>query len=162
MSSEELMEKKVRDVMREVVTIPATVTYKEALTHLIAQRRNSALAVDEHGTFVGYVDAGTLLRGAMPEYLRDDPTAARFAENGIMEEMATKVADEPLADFIDTDAVAVEPDDSLVYATVLSIQKGQGRVPVVDEQQRPVGVLTRTELKQVLGTYLDIPGCFED
>lgn len=156
------MEKKVRDVMRKVVTIPAAGTFKEALATLIRERRNSALAVDEDGAFVGYVDAGTLLRGAMPEYLRDDPTAARFAENGILQEMATKIAEEPLADFIDTDIVVVAPSDSLVYATVLSIQKGQGRVPVLDEARRPVGVLTRTELKQALGCYLEVPGCFED
>jgi CBS domain-containing protein len=61
---------------------------------------------------------------------------------------------------MDEDVMTIREKESLMKAAMIVGQRSQVRIPVLDEDGRPIGLLTRTELKQVIGIFLGIEGCF--
>lgn len=153
----------IREIMRDTHTIEVGKNLREALRELIAQRTNSLLVVDADGKLVGMVNAHALISEVVPDYLEGDQVAAHFASEDMFREEAEKVTDTPLENFMIKDPATVTVNDSLMKAAVLAVaNKENVRIPVVDENHKPLGILTRTEIKQVIGAYLGIDGCFED
>lgn len=153
-----MSDKKVRDLMRhEVVTIPHTATFHEALQTCIEHKVNGVVLVDESGKYVNFLDAATLLRAALPDYIEDDLTAAKFADDEFVVDELKKIGERPVLEILDHEMKTARPDDSLVYAIAVASHNGQGRLPVLDNDGKPVGLLTRTELKRVLGGVMGIP-----
>lgn len=149
-------EYKVSDIMREVVQIREDVQLKGALEALVKGKSNIAVVVDAEGAFVGGVSTLDIIRAVLPDYMENDQRAAHFTDNKMLLEDTQKAASMPIADFVDKDEVVVGPDTNLLEATVLASVDGSGRIVVVDENKKPIGLLTRTEIKQVLAAFLDI------
>lgn len=152
----------VRDVMRGVETIGNKTTFKEVLTQMISKKTNSLIVVDEDGKFVGMVNARTLIHKSVPSYLGEDTTAAHFANETIFKEEVEKVANESVETIMDENVMTVKANESLMKAAMIVSFGNQVRIPVLDEENRPIGLLTRTELKQVIGLFLGIEGCFTE
>lgn len=147
----------VKDIMRDnVVTIAHTATFREALTKCIASKVNGLVLVDADGRYVDFLDTATLLRASLPDYMEDDATAARFADDDFIKEELAKIADKPVADVLNIHMKTAKPTDTLTYAIAIASSNGQGRLPVIDEDGKPVGLLTRTELKLALGSAMGV------
>lgn len=146
----------VRDLMRVPVLIQESVTLKEALKALVDGKSNMGCVVNAEGMLVGGVSTLDVIRAVLPDYLESDAVAARFADNAMLLEDATKAANTSLAKFINRDEATVAPDTQLLEATVISSRDCNGRIIVVDADRKPVGVLTRTEIKQVLAAFLGV------
>lgn len=147
----------ISDIMRPPVLILAEATLHEALERMVREKRNSLTVVDEEGKLLGAVNAVDIIKEVMPDYLEQDEIAAGFADEGIFRENALRVKDKPVRDFMAKEVPRVTSDSSLVKAAVLAAGLGRGRITVVDSEERPVGILTRTEIKQVIAGYLGIP-----
>ncbi len=150
----------VKDVMRDVQTVSDKATFKEALTKMICERTNSLVIVNDEGKFAGVVNARTLIHRTIPSYLGDDATAAHFANEEIFREEVAKIANEPISKIMDEDVQTIKENESLIKAAIIVASGNQIRIPVLDEESKPIGMLTRTELKQVIGVFLGIEGCF--
>jgi predicted transcriptional regulator len=107
------------------------------------------------------VNARILIEKAIPKYLGGDTIAAHFADEEIFREEVHKNDNVKITDFMATDIAVIGRDDSLVKAAILATQNQQIRIPVLDDNKKPIGLLTRTELKQVIGYYMGIEGSFE-
>ena len=142
--------------MRETICISQDETLRTALEFMIKERVNSITVVDESGAFVGTLNSADVIRAALPKYMADDVFAAKMADMSIITDDIKRVADRPLKDFMNTDAPAVKHDEGIVGATVIASGDRYGRITIVDDDNKPIGVLTRTELKQVVGSFLDI------
>jgi predicted transcriptional regulator len=147
----------IGDIMRPASTIESSATLKEVLAHMTEQKRNSLAVVDTEGILIGAVNAVDIIKEVVPDYLEDDAVAARFADDELFKEDAIRVQDKPLADFMSTDIPTITKDETLIEAAVLAAKHGRGRITVVDEHKKPIGVLTRTEIKQVIAAYLGLP-----
>jgi CBS domain-containing protein len=111
---------------------------------------------------VGMVNARTLIHESVPSYLGDDATAAHFVNETIFKEEVEKVANESIEKIMDEDVKTIKANESLMKAAMIVSSGNQVRIPVLDEENRPIGLLTRTELKQVIGLFLGIKGCFTE
>jgi len=150
----------VEKVMRPASTIRDNVTFRDVLTKMIEEKKNSMLVVDAEGKLVGLVNAKSLVRRAVPDYLEEDVLAARYATEEMFKEEAEKVADIPVTDFMISDIKTIKFSDSIMYAAVVGLAGSNMRVPVLDDEGKPLGILTRTEIKQLIGMHLGIVGCF--
>lgn len=153
---------RVKDVMRDAHLISADVTYRDALTEMICKKTNSLVVVDDEGLFVGMINAGTLIEHAIPTYMNSDEIAAHYANEEMLRDEIAKVADMPIKDFMKDHIATITDDESLMKAAIIATKNQQIRIPVLDENKKPIGILTRTELKQVVGLLLGIDRCFED
>lgn len=154
-------QKKVSDIMREVKTISDKADFKEALEAMICERTNSLVVVNDDGEFVGMVNARTLIHKSIPSYLGDDATAAHFATQDVFKESAEKVANESILEIMDKSIKTVKANESLLKAAMIVGEGTQIRIPVLDAENKPIGLLTRTEFKEVIGFFLNIEGCFK-
>lgn len=162
MTSDNNCEVTVETVMRPASLIRDNVTFRDVLTKMIEEKKNSILVVDEEGKLVGLVNAKALVRRAVPDYLEEDVLAARYATEEMFKEEAEKVADIPVTDFMISDIKTIKLSDSVMYAAVVGLAGSNMRVPVLDDDGKPLGLLTRTEIKQLIGMHLGIIGCFKE
>jgi predicted transcriptional regulator len=150
----------VRDIMRPAVCVHTDDTLEEILGKMMLDRRNSLVVVDDAGTLAGVVNAIDIIKAVLPNYLEDDLVAARFASEALLKESAERARHTPVSKFMTTDTPTIEDADGILEATSLAVQSGRGRIVVVDANGVPVGVVTRTEIKQVIGALLGLPGAF--
>ncbi len=149
--------------MRPSILIPNTETLFSTLKKMIEEKRNSLTVVDDSGALVGMVTALDIIKAVLPDYLEESEVAARFANLSLLKKDAERVKDTPVTEFMDTDVPSMQADGNIIEAAVIAAQSGRGRIVVVDDARKPLGILTRTELKQVIGMTLGLCGdCFTD
>ena len=146
----------------KVKTISVNATFFETLKKMIDEKTNSLVVVDDEGKVTGMINTGEMIREVVPDYLEeDDAIAAHFANKEMFAEDVKKAKDQPISKFMIKGPATVDADDSLMEVAVIAISENQMRVPVVDENKKPIGLVTRTEIKQVIGDILGIE-CFGD
>ena len=55
--------------------------------------------------------------------------------------------------WVTTDFTTVTPDDSILAVAAAAIAHQRARIPVVDHDERPIGIISRQGLKQILGKF---------
>ncbi len=150
------MSNDIKDLMRTPLVVRDDETLESVLTKMVAQHGNSAAVVDSSGAFVGLVSTNDIIRAVLPDYLEDDPTAAKFADENILKEDVGRARELMAKDFMQTKAATITEDTGLVEAAVIAAKFGHGRIIVVDDAKKPIGIVTRTELKRVIAEYLGI------
>jgi predicted transcriptional regulator len=149
-------EYKVGDLMRPAVVITENTQLKDALEALINGKSNIAVVVDADGVFVGGVSTIDIIRAVLPKYLEDNKNISHFVDNKMLCEDTQKAATKLVIDFVNKNDSTIDPDANLLEATIIASADGPGRIIVVDENKKPLGILTRTEIKHVLAAFLDI------
>lgn len=146
----------VKDLMRPAVLVKDTDSLLSVLTKMVSETRNSLTVVNEEGILVGAVNAIDVIRAVLPDYLEKDQTAAHFADDSILQAEVEKNKNLLVRDFMAKNIPTINEKTGLVEATVIAVCEGRGRITVVDKDKKPVGVLTRTELKRIIASYAGI------
>lgn len=120
------------------ITIGENQSLAEAREVLIKFSINVLLVVDQQEHMVGFI-----------------------SEHNVSKALYHGLLDYPVSAFMNSEFRAVEPDADFTEIKEIIVDRKQRVLPVV-EDQRPVGVITRTDLLQVLagsgGGDLDMPG----
>lgn len=146
----------LKDIVKEVAIISENTTFREAVSAMVKQQTNSLLVIDDEGMLSGEITVSDLLDGIVPEYLDGDSIAANFATEEMFEEAVQNAADKEVRDFMGVDVDPVHIDDGLMAVAASAIAHGRARVPVVDHENRPIGIVSRRGLKQLIATSLNI------
>lgn len=146
----------VKDIIKPAVTIGEDASFKEALSTMIAQKTNTLLVVDEEGILVGEVTVADLMDAIVPEYLDGDNIAANFATEDMFKEAVLDTAEQQVKFFMSHDFSVVELEDGLMAVAATAIAHQRARIPVVDKDNRPVGIVSRQGLKHIVAQFLGI------
>lgn len=146
------------DIMRPAVTVTQEATLEEVITRMVSEKRNSLVVVDGDGVLIGAVNAIDVIKAVLPDYLEESQVAARFGDFDLLKEDARRVSGMQVREFMSKDVPTIAKSGNLLEAAVMASTQGRGRITVVDEAHRPVGVLTRTEIKQIIGQALGVSG----
>jgi CBS domain-containing protein len=135
---------RVQDLMTtEVLTVPATAPLKDAAA-LMAEHRVSGLpVVDGDGHVLGVVSEGDILfketgppdRPSLLERLLTVPSTRPDLK------LAARSAGEAMS----APAVTIGPRRPITEAATRMIDEGVNRLPVVDDEQRLIGIVTRAD-----------------
>ncbi|MHB9033102.1 MAG: CBS domain-containing protein [Anaerolineae bacterium] len=118
-----IYELKISEVMtREIATISAQATMRD-LKNLLRDRRISGVPVVENERLVGIISIENLIQ-ALEERSIDTPVGARMTTN----------------------VLTLHPDDPLVKAVNLFSRYGYGRFPVVEADNKLVGIITKGDI----------------
>jgi CBS domain-containing protein len=151
------MHMKVRDVMtRDVASVNGSTPFRDIAEVLVSHDVSAAPVVDGEGHVIGVVSEADLLRKEefREQYYREDyrpplllrlrrqigRTGARGDEKA-RAETATELMTAP--------AITVRPFTSVVSAARLMDEKGVKRLPVVDDEGRLEGVVSRHDVLKV-------------
>lgn len=146
----------VRDIIKDARVITEDTTFAEALTIMIRAQTNSLLVADEEGMLCGDVSVADLLDAIVPLDSDGDTMTSTFSDEAAFEALIINAQDRPVRDFMNTEYNAVRPNDGLMEVAAIAVAHQRARIPVTDHDGRPVGIISRQELKHVLGSYLNI------
>jgi len=151
---------KIKDIMRQPTTIGEDATLFDVLKKMIEHKINSIMVVDEEQKLVGLVNVGSIIAHVVPDYLEGDTIAAQFTTEEMFKEEVNKSRDVSVLEFMNVKPNTVKVDSSIMEAAIFALSKKQVRVPVVDDNNKVVGLLTRTEFKKIAGLYMGIEVVF--
>lgn len=147
---------KVQDITKEAVIISEEASFTEALEKMVSEKTNTLLVVDGEGKLSGEVNVTDLLDAIVPEYLDGDSIAANFATEEMFEEAVKDTAEKQVQFFMGRDFVAVDLNDGLMAVAATAIANQKARIPVIDAENRPVGIISRRGLKHILAQFIGI------
>ena len=149
--------KTAADVMtREVRTIPATATVRDAAALFSAQKISGAPVVNADGKIVGIISESDLLSKTR---MRDDlPPVAAFGLTAPPQDELLKIyqngASLMVADLMTPDVLTVDEDTPLELVAELLVSEQINRVPVLHDDNALIGIVTRGD---VLKGLFDLP-----
>lgn len=146
----------IRDLTKDAVIISEEATFREAIELMIRKQTNSLIVTNATGELSGEVKVSDLLDAIVPEYLDGDSIAANFATEEMFETAVDDAAEKQVKDFMTIDVVPVRVDDSLMAIAATAIAHQTAHIPVVDHDNKPIGVISRRGLKHILAKYLNI------
>ncbi|MGW6316518.1 MULTISPECIES: CBS domain-containing protein [unclassified Streptomyces] len=151
---------KVGSVMtKEVISAKYDTTFKE-VAHLLAHHHISGLpVVDDDEKVVGVISESDLLarQAATPDRYEPKHRFQLSALSRNSKEQAAKAKARTAGQLMSEPPVTVHADDTIVKAARTMAQRRVERLPVLDEEERLVGIVTRGDLLQVfLRTDADI------
>lgn len=146
----------LKDIIKEAVIVSEDTSFNDALKAMVNQQTNSLLVINSDGELSGEVSVSDLLDAIVPEYLDGDSIAADFATEEMFEEAVKAASQKLVSEFMSVDLDPVKTDDGLMAVAAIAIARGQARIPVVDNENRPIGVISRRGLKHILAQFLNI------
>ena len=129
----------VRDVMTREVLVARPETAFREIVRLIEDKHVHALpVVDERHRVLGIVAESDLL---LKEELTEGPVRMPFQRRG-----RTRLAGTTAEEIMTSPAVTIEPDRTLGQAARILHRQHIGRLPVVEDDGRLIGIVTRSDL----------------
>ena len=144
------------DITKEARIIRDSATFRDALVSMVQDETNTLLVIDEDGTLVGEVGVSDLMDAIVPEYVNGDTMAENFATEELFTKAVKSAAEMTVSDFMNTDIESVGTDAELIEVAAVAIAHQKARIPVVDSENRPVGIISRRGLKRVLARALGL------
>ena len=146
--------KKVKDVMEPVVdTVSPDTTVKEAIMKMrVATRKpgtygvKGILVLDTDGRVMGMLAVKDILRSILPEYMLEQTEIGTFSWPGMLERMANKISEKTVGEIMSTEITTVSPEATLMECAVLVLKRNLWRLPVVDQDNRPLGMVYLRDL----------------
>ena len=135
----------VKDVMStHVVAVRKNASYKDLATRLREQRVSAFPVIDEDNKVVGVVSEADLLTKEALEF------SAMGRVSGMLHHREqAKAAATTAADLMTKPPVTVGPDEFVSHAARLMYARKVKRLPVVDDDGRLIGIVSRADLLSV-------------
>lgn len=138
---------KVQDIMSPISQyLSPDETLQQAVVKMRTARRlerrpgvKGLVVLDEEKNLVGILSIKDVLRASIPVYL--DIKLSIFSWDGMLEEMARRVACKKVKEFMSTKVITVAEDASLMACADLLIKKNMQRLPVVNQEKKVVGIV---------------------
>ncbi len=146
----------VKDIVKKAVIVSETTSFKEALAKMVHQQTNTLLVVNDAGELTGEIGVSDLLDAIVPEYLDGDSIAANFATEEMFEQAVRDTEDKEVQYFMSTDFHSVKLSDGLITVAAIAIAHQKVRIPVVDDDNKPIGIISRRGLKHIIAKFLGI------
>lgn len=147
---------KAKDITKPAVCIHEDASLREAVSRMIHDQTNTLLVVGEGGVLTGEVSVSDLLDAVIPDTLTGDEVLEYFASEESFIAAAQDAAERPVHDFMTQDFTAVSPEDELITIAANAIGFQRARIAVVDNDNRPIGIISRQGLKQILAKFLTL------
>jgi CBS domain-containing protein len=139
-----MISRKVRNVMtHEVITIDEQAPFTEIVRRMAVHKVSALPVINDDGRLVGIVSEADLLH--KEEYQdREDPR--HWLETRRERAARVKAAGRRAVDVMSTPVVTIDPDATVAEAARRLARHRIKRLPVVDDQGRLVGIVSRADL----------------
>jgi len=146
----------VKDIVKPAVIISENDTFEVALKAMMTQNTNTLLVTDDDGKLSGEVTVTDLLAALVPDILNGNEVVEHFASDDAFIASIEVVRDLPVGEFMSHDYSALTLNDNFTAIIATAIANERARIPVVDTEDRPIGIISRQGLKQILNKFLHV------
>lgn len=150
---------KVQDHIRtKISTIHKDATFRDALEKMIEKKTNGLVVVDDEDHPVGIIDSFHLILESTPHYLQEDPSLAEFASSEVFHKEVSSAVNKKVSEMMQTcsESKSVHLEDPMILAATLASKHGVRYIPVIDDNNHIVGLVTRTDIKRAMASLLNI------
>jgi CBS domain-containing protein len=140
---------RVKDVMcGDVVTIDAGESVHDALQVMAENKVGALPVIDRHDRCVGIISTSDLvditrdLEAGLDELERTD----ELLFGRVIESIGDGIGHQSVMDVMSENVVSTHPNDLLSEVASLMLEQRIHRMPVVDEKQRLVGIVSTTDI----------------
>ncbi|MCA9540242.1 MAG: CBS domain-containing protein [Myxococcales bacterium] len=138
----------IRHVMNpKSAKVGADITIKRAAEMMVITQASDLVVVDDNDRFIGVVSEGDLIREVLPDV--DEVFHAggsmKDAQRALIESGA-RLHDQTIERLIIHNPFIVRPDDALLTAAAVMIDKNVRRMPVVSDDGRYYGTVSRADI----------------
>jgi CBS domain-containing protein len=144
----------VKDIVKPAVIVSETDTFETALKAMTTQHTNTLLVTNEDGELSGEVTVADLLDAVVPDTLDGGAVMEHFATDDAFIASIDVARDLPVSEFMTMDYSALTLNDNLMSIVATAIAHQRARIPVVDNDNRPVGIISRQGLKQIMAKFM--------
>lgn len=143
----------IREITKDAVVINENISFGEALEAMDKNKTNTLLVTNDDGELSGEVTMTDILEAIVPNNLNGDQVMDRlYTDEGLR--VAVKDAfDKPVSDFMSVDFTALETNDNMLNVIATAIAHNRSSIPVVDIDNRPVGIISRRGLKHIIKKF---------
>ncbi len=143
----------IKEITKDAVIINENITFGEAIEAMDKNKTNTLLVTDDDGVLTGEVTMTDILEAIVPDNLDGDQVMERlYTDEGLRG--AVKAAfEKPVIEFMSSDFIALNMDDNMINVIATAIANNRSSIPVVDMDNRPVGIISRRGLKQIIRKF---------
>jgi len=135
---------KVKDVLiRDISAVFEDETVENFVRICSTQSLSGLPVVDEDMVVVGYISENDVINAAVPSYFSLLQSVSFLPDTHQLVQRLQKIKEHTVSQYMSTPAVTVKEEDSLIHVADLIIRRRLKAVPVVDDQGRLVGIVTR-------------------
>lgn len=109
--------------------------------------------LDPRGAMVGFLSIGDILKAVFPSYM-GLVNIGDFSWEGMVEEMARKVADRRVGSIMTTAVISVHEEAPLMACIDQMIKRGVKRLPVVATDGRVTGILYERDIFRTIASLM--------
>lgn len=147
----------VKNYMRkDVVTLTEDATFADVVSAMITKKTNGIVVIDKNGRVVGIISSWDLIEHMVPDYLEADLHLASFTATHSFVDDIERVKNDPIKNFMTDNVYTIHEDNSLMQASTLLSEFKIRQLPVVDENDKLVGYINRTDIKNAMGDVLNL------
>lgn len=122
----------------------------ETFIHTCLRKQTAGLpVVDEEYRVIGFISETDIIKSAVPSYFSLLQSASFIPDTQQFVQKLEQIRDDMVIDHMKKPPIVVAEDDTVMYAADLLIKNGLKTLPVVDEKNRLIGVVTRIHLLDV-------------
>ncbi|PIW37149.1 MAG: hypothetical protein COW24_01665 [Candidatus Kerfeldbacteria bacterium CG15_BIG_FIL_POST_REV_8_21_14_020_45_12] len=144
-------------IRRNIITLPDTADFRQALETMVEHKTNGLIVVDSEMKPVGAIDSFLLIRTMVPDYLRLDPSLAQFEPEGVFYKLVSSALNKPVKEIMqELHGVRVKENDPMILAATLAAKHSYRYIPVCDDDDKLVGLVSRTDIKRAMAELLNI------
>jgi CBS domain-containing protein/mannitol/fructose-specific phosphotransferase system IIA component (Ntr-type) len=141
----------VADLMRHnPVMISENQSLRQAANDLFRHRLSALPVIDESGKLIGQISDSDLLTAALPDYKALATTPDFDLPEEPFEELLKKADKIEISQIFQDDHEIVLPTDNIVPVSAVMIKNDLRRLYVVDEDNKPIGVLHRKDIVNMI------------
>ncbi|MFZ5425485.1 MAG: HPP family protein [Thermodesulfobacteriota bacterium] len=134
----------VSEMMRtDLVKVPPGETFEKLLVMEACMPMRQIYVVDEGGKMLGMITSYDLLAPMAPFYIDSNLVKALPDDASVIRHAYNANAHKTAADLMVTDVASLKPSGTFLEADILIREKGGNVLPVVDDDGRLVGEITR-------------------
>lgn len=142
---------RIRNMMQvSLAIISQDVTFTELLQAYRDMDSRLVYVVDDTDKLLGVISSYDILRALLPFYLDSNLVKALPDDESIIRQAFSACKGQPVADIMTRDFVSVHPDDLFLQAEALIAERGVNVLPVLDENGKLVGEVTRRAILKYL------------
>jgi predicted transcriptional regulator len=146
----------VKDIVKPAIIINESDTFEIALKAMMTQHTNTLLVVGEDGCLSGEVSVTDLLGAIVPDTLNGNEVISHFSTDDAFIASIQFVKDLPVSEFMSHDVTPLTLNDNLLTVVGTAIAQELARIPVIDDEGHPVGIISRQGLKQIMDKFMNV------
>jgi len=144
----------LKEITKEAFVISENASFEEALNMMLNNYTNTLLVVNDEGELTGEVSVSDLFDGIIPISFDGDTAMEHLKSEEVFMKTVQDAKDTPVFEFMSSDFSTVHPDDTIMDVASVAIAHQRARIPVVDHDNHPIGIISRQGLKQILGKFM--------